>query len=194
MECDLLQILASDSAQDGCGHSAPLPLGCQDRCLLLSTIHDKTYVKNKNLLKKLFDKKKSCSIVLDRIAIVAWEEEFVPLTYRELIACWQDLVNKKLVPQENSDHLLYNLYHLSDRSWLTLSGLSDCVPPLIYPPSLFHLLRPHIDDSMLPTVLEQLMGAIKEGARGGGRFGTNPKVIVPAVVAGPTAATCSVIM
>jgi hypothetical protein len=146
-------------------------------CHFLADILAKIYEKNKNLVNDLFDAG-TCVLNMNNIATVPWEDRFEPLSFEEVRDVWKLLIKNKTVPEGNIDNLVYNLYHLSDRCWLTLSGVYIQV---IYPYSLFHLIKPAISAELLPSEQDKLMAAIRAGAGNLAAYLSNPRVVAPAV-------------
>lgn len=184
----LLRGLSPDAALSG--HNT---LATSDLCHLRAGILAKIYEKNENLMNDLFDAG-TCVLNMNNIATVPWEDRFESLSFEEVRDVWKLLIKNKAVPEDNSDNLVYNLYHLSDRCWLTLSGVSSSAPQVIYPYSLFHLIRPAISAELLPSEQDKLMAAIRAGAGNLAAYLSNPRVVASAVVVAPAVAPCCVVM
>ena len=174
----LLEGLSPDSAFTG--HNT---LAVSDLSLLRTSILKATYKKNKKLLKKLMDAS-TCTIDIDKVAIIEWEKLFMPLTFKEVKCTWKALIRRGKVSAENSNNLVYYLFHLADRCWLTLSGVANSAPRYIYPYSMFHLMKPCIREELLPSVQDNLMAVIKQNASGVGKYLSDPKLaaVVPAAL------------
>ncbi len=116
-----------------------------------------------------------------------WEVKIHPLDQADICAIWNKLLRKKRIPTTSSRDLLYNLYHLSDRCWLTIGSVANSMPDQIYPFSMFQLVKEHLTREMLPTVAQELMEIVHAGAQKSKSYLANPRIV--GAVAGSFAAT-----
>eukprot|EP01033_Poteriospumella_lacustris_P017414 gene17414-12450_t len=92
--------------------------------------------KNHRLLRKLFGRSTlTSSDILRNIATEAWETALQPLAFSDVERLWLQLEQE----QQVAGDLCYYLLHLRDCCWLTLSGIRDSKPELLYPFSLSRL-------------------------------------------------------
>ena len=144
---DRLQLTLTEHAQTTVGQ----------RDSFLSGIYSAMIEKNKDLLHKLLDV--PAHDVAKKISEYPWEKEFQPLTYDDLGPLCSKLTGK----DPNFDpkgHLL----HLSDRSYLVLSGLAfGGVPGAIYPNCFATLVNERLATPSREPFIKQLFGYLQNG-------------------------------
>lgn len=121
--------------------------------------------KNHRLLRKLFGRSTlTSSDILRNIATEAWETALQPLAYSDVERLWRTLETQKRVAGD----LCYYLLHLRENGWLTLSGIRDSKPELLYPFRLSHLaacvMRSHDAERLSLQLLEVVRNALAETA------------------------------
>lgn len=120
--------------------------------------------KNRALLVTLFGASTCSSAdIVRNIALTNWEDLLKPLEYAEVELVWRRLERKKKVYKDNRRDLCYYILHLTDRSWLTLSGVKDSKPELIYPSSLQSLGATVLSTNGQDDILKKVLNYSRDG-------------------------------
>lgn len=146
--------------------------------------------KNKVLLAEIFGKSVvTGDLVVDRICSTNWEDRLKPLTFQEMELIWKSLERKKKVQAASHGDLSYYVLHLTDRCWLTVSGVRDSKPEFIFPFSLSSLGAEMMSSANKESVLKLATERVKKCIQG---TVANPQ-IVPRVASAVVAAHMCVI-
>lgn len=119
--------------------------------------------------------------VIKNVVTIPWETRFQPLDYSEVEQIWRKLLSKGEISTKTRGDLLYNVLHLSDRSWLIFDGIENSHPKTIFPSSLESLGNCVIESQSLLTFLDEQRVALRQGPKEFAKYLSNPR-IAPALV------------
>lgn len=139
--------------------------------------------KNGSLLRRIFGRSTLTTFgIIRNIATEAWETSLQPLEYWEIELLWHKLEKRKQVEGD----LCYYLLDLTDRCWLTLSGIRDSKPERLYPSSLSSLGVFIMSRDNAEAISIQILGHLRNAPENVLNVLSNPQLFgrtVPAVVA-----------
>jgi hypothetical protein len=137
--------------------------------LLRKAILKRLVKKNRALLLEIFGSACYTSAEIVRnLALIRWEEQLQPLTYPEVELIWYKLERKNRVQASQRGDLVYYVLHLTDRCWLSISGIRDSRPEFIYPFSFSSLGAEIMSSSNKESLSKMIAEAVKaSGAKVG---------------------------
>jgi len=151
-------------------------------------------MKNSQLLIRIFGVSTfTTSEVVNNIAVLNWEEQLQPLAFAEVELIWRKLIRKRKLSSTAASQLTYNLLHLADRCWLTISGIKDSKPEFLYPFSLSSLGAHVMSANNRDEISTEILRYVKSGASNVAGVVGNPRVVAAAIATTTvTAAFCTI--
>ena len=145
---------------------------------LRNAILNELVKKNTKLLVQIFGTSNCTDAdIVRNIATLSWENDLLPLTYSEVENVWTRLEKAKIVESSDRGDLVYYILHLTDRCWLTISGIRDSRPEMIYPFSLSSLGAEIMTSSNKIHVLERIIQTVRDFGQNVNKVASSPQFL-----------------